>query len=180
MTIKVAAVHAGLEAGGAWDGGGEKQGLLHLAVLLDELAGDDAEHLLDALAALGRDFVAGVPADLLAPEAGAALGARAPGLAAGAGRGRHVAPVHGAGRGGRSAAEPGGQILGDVGDAALKGHLAQGGVAGDNVGLCAHDVQDDVGGEVLAQLGEPHAHVGEGLGVCNVVAEDAGVCAAVV
>src|SRR5690554_1157344 len=49
--LEVAAVHAGLVARGAGDGGGGEEGLLHLAVLLDELPGDDAEDLLDALAA---------------------------------------------------------------------------------------------------------------------------------
>lgn len=35
-------------------------------------------------------------------------------------------------------------------------------------------------GKVLAELGKPDAHIGKGLGVGNVVAEDAGVCAAVI
>lgn len=183
--VKVAAVHAVDVAGGAGGGGGEEQGLLHLAVLLDELARDDAKDLLDALAVLGANLVARVPAHLLAPEAGAALGAGAARLAA-AGRGQARVVVcypsigrhHGRGR--RGAAEARGQVLGHVGDAALKGHLAGRGVAGDNVGLCADDVQDDIVGEVLAELRQPHAHVGKGLRVGNVVAEDAGVGAAVV
>lgn len=88
----------------------------------------------------------------------------------------------GRGRGGgrRRRAEARGQVLGDVGDAALKGDLALGGVARDDVGLGADDVQDDVGGEVAAELGQPEAHFGEGLGVRDGVAEDAGVGAAVV
>lgn len=64
------------EKAGGGRGGGE-DGLLDLAVLLDELARDDAEDLLDALAALGADLVARVPADLLPPEPAAPFATRA-------------------------------------------------------------------------------------------------------
>lgn len=87
-----------------------------------------------------------------------------------------------AGRGGRGrrAAEAGGQILGDVGDAALKGHLAERRIAGNNIGLCADDVQHDVCGQVAAQLHEPLAHVEERLGIGDAVAKNASIGAAVV
>ena len=85
----------------------------------------------------------------------------------------------GGGRGWRGA-EAGGEVLGYVGDAALEGDFALGGVAGDDVGFGADDVEDDVSREVLAQFAEPDAHFSEGLGVGYGVAEDAGVGAAVV
>lgn len=185
---------------------GSQHGGLDLAVLLDELARHHAEHLLDALAALGANLVTRVPAGLLAPEAAAALGrgrallggrgftageeeavviivpptpacshmrssySSCPATAATAASERRVDAAGGArdgaaggGRGRGAGAR--GEVLGDVGDAALEGDFAAVGLAGDDVGLGAHDVEDDVGGEVAAQLGEPGAHVGEGLGV---------------
>lgn len=188
---------------------GGQDGGLHLAVLLDQLPRHDAEDLLDALAALGADLVARVPPGLLAPEARGALGRRAARLGGGglAGReeatpaavvvvspkaperaargraprqGRREVAARGGGRGRRGVAEARGEVLGDVVDAALEGDLALGGLAGDDVGLGADNVQDDVVGQVAAQFGEPGAHVGEGLGVGDGVAEDAGVGASVI
>lgn len=189
-SVEVAAVHASLVAGGPRGGSGQQQGLLHLAVLLDELASDDTEHLLDALAALGADLVACIPADLLAPEPGAAFGFWTAGLGAWQGRrtggrgqcadkvGRCVGERRG-GRG-RRAALAGCEVLGNVGDAALERDLARGRVAGDDVGLGADDMKNHVSGEVTAELGQPDAHVGEGLGVGDGVAQDTGVGATVV
>lgn len=180
-----------------------QDGLLHLAVLLDELPSHDAEDLLDALAALGGDLVAGVPAGLLRPEPAAPLATRAAGFVparcrrrrrcrcrggggssharlARAGPGRQAGESRGRrGRRGRGS-QAGREVLGYVGDAALEGDFAAGGVARDDVGFRAHDVEDDVGGQVPAQLRQPYPHLGEGLRVGYAVAEDAGVGAAVV
>lgn len=212
VSMTVTARGGGAPGRGQRRGGGE-HGLLHLAVLLDELARDDAEHLLDALAALGADLVARVPAHLLPPEPAAPLATRAAGLRRARRRGAAAEPyragdhrgrrpgrrrvrlryrgaaargqgeavqARGDGRGRGRRAEAGGEVLGDVGDAALEGDLAARGVAGDDVGLGADDVQHDIGGQVAAQLGQPHAHLGEGVGVGDAVAEDAGVGTAVV
>ena len=73
-----------------------------------------------------------------------------------------------------------GEILSDIGDTALKGNLAEGRVAGDEIGLGSDNMQDHIAGQVTAQLGEPHAHVDKGLGIGDGVAEDAGAGAAVV
>ena len=83
-------------------------------------------------------------------------------------------------RGGRRRSHARGEVLGHVGDAALKGDLALGGVTGDDVGLGADDVQDDIRRQVAPQLRQPYAHLGERLGVGDAVAENAGVCSAVV
>ena len=57
-------------------------------VLFDQLAGNDAEDFLDAGAVFGGDFVAHVPADVLAPESGTTLRAGGTGGAVtGGGRG---------------------------------------------------------------------------------------------
>ena len=61
-------------------------------VLFDQLAGNDAEDFLDAGAVFGGDFVAYVPADVLAPESGTTLGA--------GGTGRAVTRGGGGGEGG--------------------------------------------------------------------------------
>lgn len=117
------AVHAGREAGSRGSG---QQGRRNLAVLLDELPCDDPEDLLDALARLGADLVAGVPANFLAPEPGRPLRGGTTGLggcAVAAGKeaaaaaetpGAGRAEVsRGSGRRGRGA-EARGEILGDV------------------------------------------------------------------
>lgn len=65
-------------------------------------------------------------------------------------------------------------------NATLEGDLALGGLAGDHVGLGANHMQDDVVGQVSAELGKPGAHVGKALGVGDGVAQDAGVSPAVV
>lgn len=78
--LKVSSVHTGFVAWGIRSGGGLEKSLLHFAVLLDELPGNDAKDLLDTLAALGTDLVTGVPANLLAPETGAPLRTGAPGF----------------------------------------------------------------------------------------------------
>lgn len=41
--------------------------------LFNELPRDDAKHFIDAFPVLGADFVAAVPANILAPEAAASL-----------------------------------------------------------------------------------------------------------
>lgn len=118
------ALQAGRQAGRR--GGGE-QGGRHLAVLLDELPGDDPEDLLDALTRLGADLVAGVPAYLLAPEPGRSLRGRAARLgrrAVAAGEeaaaaaqapraGRAEVSAGGSSRWGRRA-QAGGEVFGDV------------------------------------------------------------------
>lgn len=78
--LKVSSVHTGFVARGIWSGRRLEKSLLHFAVLLDELPGNDAEDFLDTLAALGTDLVTSVPANLLAPEAGAPLRTGAPGF----------------------------------------------------------------------------------------------------
>lgn len=120
----------------------------------------------------------GVPANLLAPEAGAPLRAWAPGFDAA----RREIRLSVDGRGGRGwrAAEARGQIFGYVSDAALKGHLAKRWVAGNNIGFGADDVQHDICGQIAAQLGQPLAHVGKRLGIGDAVAEDASVGTAIV
>lgn len=116
--------------------------LLHLAILLNELPGNNAEDLLNALATFSADLVTGVPANLLAPEAGAPLRAWAPGFNAA----RREIRLSIDGRGGRGwrATKTGGQVFGYVSDAALKGNLAKRWVAGNNIGFRADDVQHDI------------------------------------
>ena len=52
--------------------------------------------------------------------------------------------------------------------------------ATNEIGFCTNDVEDYVGGEVTAEFVEPDAHFFEGGLICYAVAENAGVCAAVV
>lgn len=73
-----------------------------------------------------------------------------------------------------------GEVLGDIRDAALERDFSLGGVACYDIGLCPDDVENNVRGKIAAELGQPYAHLGERLGVRDAVAEDAGVCAAVV
>jgi len=158
-----------LAAGGV---GAQQRGLgLALVALLDQLAGDDAEDLLDALAVLGADLVAAVPADVQPPEAAAALAVGA--LQA-------AAQQRGGGRGRRRLRRV--QLLGDVGDGALEGHAAARWVEGDDVRLGADDVDDDglILAQVPLQLEQPAGHLVEAALVGDVVAEQAGVGAAVV
>lgn len=73
-----------------------------------------------------------------------------------------------------------GQILGYICDAAFKGDLASGRLASYDVCLCADDVEDYVGREVAPEFSEPDAHFFKGGEVSYAVAEDAGVCTAIV
>lgn len=170
-----------------------RRALQGLPMLLHQLPRHDTKDLLDALARLRTDLMATVPADVLTPEATAALTARAARAVqrqavrsqkvtvaregGGALARRDAAGRRGRGRRGRERRV---QVLGDVGDAALEGHGAAGGVLGDEVGLGADDVQDDGLAELLAQVGQPAAHVAEAVLVGDAVAQDAGVGAAVV
>jgi len=81
---------------------------------------------------------------------------------------------------GRSTALARRKVLGDIGDAALKRHLATRRLAGNEIGFGADNVQNNVTWEVVAKLSEPKTHVYKGLGVIDGVAENAGVGAAVV
>lgn len=187
--LKVTTVHASLVAWGPGLGSGGEQGLLHLFILLDKLAGDNAEDLLDALATFGTDLVTGVPAYLLPPEAGATFGAGTARLARGgagggqrAGLARVVGEERGetGGGGRRGGAEAWCEVLSNVGDATLKGYLAFGGVTSNDVGFGTDDMEDNVVGEVLTKLVEPYAHFGKGLGVGYGVTENAGIGSTVV
>lgn len=77
-------------------------------------------------------------------------------------------------------AQAGGQVFSDICYAALEGNLALRGVAGDDVCFRADDVEHDIRRQVSAQLGQPYTHLGEGVRVCDAVAENAGIGAAVV
>lgn len=190
-TVKVARVEAAVK-GRAWRCHGSEQRLLHLAVLLDQLSGHDPEDLLDTFSALGTNLVAGVPAHLLAPEARAPFATRAARLAQDATHAVHITLALQSGcrhsrhqttwsrSRGWGVALARRQVLGNVCYAALEGDLAAGRVTGNDVSLCADDVQDDVGRQVAPQLSQPHAHLCERLGVRDAVAEDARIGAAVV
>lgn len=80
--------------------------------LLHQLARDDLENLLDALAVLGADFMTAVPSDILAPKPATALAVET--LERGA---RRMAD---ASRGWGSGCLRRIQLLGDVGDGSLK------------------------------------------------------------
>ena len=67
------------------------------------------------------------------------------------------------------------QIFCDVGYASFKRNFAQRGVFGDDVCLCAYNVQDGVFGEIGAELDEPVAHFGKRRGRCDVVAKESSV-----
>lgn len=71
-------------------------------------------------------------------------------------------------------------MLCHVFDALFKGNLATRRVLGGDVSLVPNDVQDGVGGEILAQLLQPALHVVEAGGVGDVVTQESGVCAAIV
>lgn len=66
------------------------------------------------------------------------------------------------------------ELLGDVADAALEGHLALGRVFGHDVALRADDVQDQVLSiaptRLVTQLAQPHAHLFKALLARDVVA----------
>ena len=72
------------------------------------------------------------------------------------------------------------EVLGNICYAAFERHLAFGGVAGNNICLGAHYVENYVGREIAPELCEPDAHFFKGREVGYAVAEDAGVCTAVV
>lgn len=67
-------------------------------------------------------------------------------------------------------------MLRDVGDAALEGNLALGGVFSDRIRLCAYNVKDYVVAEVPFELFEPAAHFLKGVGIGDVIAENACIC----
>ena len=74
----------------------------------------------------------------------------------------------------------GSEVFSHICDAAFERHLAFGGVAGNNICLGAHNVENYVRGEVAPELCEPNAHFLKRGKVGYAIAEDAGVCAAVV
>lgn len=125
------------------------------------------------LAAGEEEAVVGVGACTARTRSSSHVGrASAPTAATTAAAGRRVDAAAGArdgaaggGRGRGAGAR--GEVLGDVGYTALEGDFAAVGLAGDDVGFGADDVQHDVGGEIAAELGEPGAHVGEGLGIAG-------------
>lgn len=181
--VKIAAAHLLFRGPDARRLYSRRELFLNLPILLDQLPGDDAEHLLDALAALSTHLMAAIPADLLAPEAGAAFRARALGADVDGGVGalplwRALEPRRRCR--GRRRREPRREVVRHVGDAPLEGHFAPRGLARYEVRLGPDDVQDDVGGQVAAQLGQPDAHFFEGGKVGDAIAEDASVRAAVV
>lgn len=165
--------------------------------LLDQLAGDDAKHLVDALAVLAADLVAAVPADVLGPEPAVPLAVwrHTPTVVVDVVIVVIVAVVVGAADArarGRRRCLGRVQLLGDVGDGTLKGHPSTGRVVRHDIRLGADDVDDQpVRGltvsstasstaEILLELEQPAAHLVKGALVGDVVAEQPRVGAAVV
>lgn len=78
------------------------------------------------------------------------------------------------------------QLLRDVGYGPLKGHAAHTRVYSDDIALCADDMDDEGVGiafvttDVASQLAQPAGHLLEAVFVGDVIAEEAGVGAAVV
>lgn len=135
---------ATVDEGGATHGGFDAALAVHFAlILLDELARDDAEHFFYTLTIFGADLVAAVPDVFLTPEATAPI-------AMWRGHGGKICvagwrAVKSAGRASVDSADLVGiELFGDVADAPLEGHLALGGVFGDDIALCAYDMQDQV------------------------------------
>jgi hypothetical protein len=142
-------------------------------MLVNELAGDDTEHFFYALAIFCADLMAAVPDVLLTPEATAAVAVW---------RG-HGGKVVVAGRWAMQGAWwtntarddlIGVELLCNIADAALEGHLAFGRVFGDNIALGADNMDDQVFGitpaSLVPQLTQPHAHLLETLPARNVIA----------
>lgn len=147
---------------------------LPLVPLLHQLAGNDLKDLLDPLTVLGTDFMAAVPANILTPEATTALAVGT--LYAAACRKPHASSRR-RGRGLRRV-----ELLGNVGDGALKGHAAARRVERNNVRLGADNMNDQrlLTCQIILQLQQPSRHLLEAFLVGDVVAEQTRVGAAVI